>query len=450
MNHKLRIGVLLAFLFPLVLFGQDLLSTLGNMHSVVKGETWESVANSYGVSVLELQAANPDVKKKKLKKGTLLIIPAIPVKNGDKQQEPDGSIHATDGPGMTLVRTAIPNLKVGVLLPFSDKKMVEFYRGFLMAADSIKKTGVSLDIHAWDCGASVSQLEQLMPQLNGLDVVVGPASATQIPTVAEVCKEQGIRLVLPFWSGQSLFDYPRVYNATAPNTLFYDAAVKKLMSYYGDNNFVIVHSGNPDNHGQILSDALTRQLAQRTGKPRILEIEGSDFDYESAFNQYRNNMIVLDNSNISSLNNLLAHLKSFQQKHPVYRLSLIGYTEWQDEVSNLQNDFFALDTYIATPYYYNVLDDRTEEFERSYTKNFRSSIAQNNPRYAALGFDLGYYFLGGISSMGDTFEQMLGNIQQNPYQNSYHFERSGAGISFSNCFVQFIHFTPEKTIELIR
>jgi hypothetical protein len=226
--------------------------------------------------------------------------------------------------------------------------------------------------------------------------------------------------------------------------------VKKLMSYYGDNNFVIVHSGNPDNHGQILSDALTRQLAQRTGKPRILEIEGSDFDYESAFNQYRNNMIVLDNSNISSLNNLLAHLKSFQQKHPVYRLSLIGYTEWQDEVSNLQNDFFALDTYIATPYYYNVLDDRTEEFERSYTKNFRSSIAQNNPRYAALGFDLGYYFLGGISSMGDTFEQMLGNIQQNPYQNSYHFERSGAGISFSNCFVQFIHFTPEKTIELIR
>lgn len=449
MNHKLKTGILLAFLFPLVLSGQNILSTLDNMHSVVKGETWESVANSHGVSVPDLQAANPDVKKKKLKKGTLLIIPASP--NTSKGERPDSSsIHATDGPGMTLIRTGIPNMKVGVLLPFNDKKMVEFYRGFLMAADSVRKGGVNLDIHAWDCGASVSQLEELLPQFSGLDVLIGPASATQIPTVAEACKEQGIRLVLPFRNGQSLFDYPMVYNATAPNTLFYDAAVKKLLSYYKDNNFVIVHSGNPDNHGKILSEALTQQLAKRTGTPRILEIEGDDFAYESAFNQYRNNMIVLDNTNASSLNILIGKLKGFLQKHPVYRLSLIGYTEWQDETTNLLNDFFALDTYFASPYYYNVLDERVKQFEHSYTKNFRSSIAQSNPRYAAFGFDLGCYFLSGISNLGDAFEQMLGNIPQNPYQNFFSFERNGSGLSFSNSFVQFIHFTPENKIEIIR
>ena len=74
MNHKLKTGILLAFLFPLVLSGQNILSTLDNMHSVVKGETWESVANSHGVSVSDLQAANPDVKKKKLKKNSLRLI----------------------------------------------------------------------------------------------------------------------------------------------------------------------------------------------------------------------------------------------------------------------------------------------------------------------------------------------------------------------------------------
>ena len=54
---------------------RNILSTLEDMHSVVKGETWESVAANYGVSMAELQAANPDVKDAKLKKGTLLIIP---------------------------------------------------------------------------------------------------------------------------------------------------------------------------------------------------------------------------------------------------------------------------------------------------------------------------------------------------------------------------------------
>ena len=69
-----RILILLYCLWPMLLFGQGILSTLEGMHSVVKGETWESVAANYGVSIMELQAANPDVKRQKLKKGTLLII----------------------------------------------------------------------------------------------------------------------------------------------------------------------------------------------------------------------------------------------------------------------------------------------------------------------------------------------------------------------------------------
>ena len=56
-----RILTLLYCLWPMLLFGQGILSTLEDMHSVVKGETWESIAASHGISVLDLQAANPDV-----------------------------------------------------------------------------------------------------------------------------------------------------------------------------------------------------------------------------------------------------------------------------------------------------------------------------------------------------------------------------------------------------
>lgn len=453
MNYKLRIGILLLCLCPLILCGQNTLSTLGNMHSIRKGETWESIAASHGVTVLELQAANPDVRGKKLKKGSLLIIPKKPSNPSEEAEESEKDKALSSGgseEGTSSIRTSIPDLKVGVLLPFSDDKMVEFYRGLLMAADSVRKSGVNLDIHAWDCGTTVAQIESLLPGLSGIDVIIGPASATQIPAVAEMCREQGTRLILPFWNGQSLQDYPLVYNATAPHPVVYSAAVKKLRSYYATGNYVIVRSGTPDNRGKFLTETLTKILAQHTGAPKVLELESDDFAYESAFNQFRNNMIFLDDSSIRSLNILLTHLKDFRQKHPQYHLSLIGYSEWQDEKQRLLSDFFTFDTYIISPYYYNVLEEKTKRFQHAYEKFFRIPIAQNNPCSAAFGFDLGLYFLGGISSLGDTFEQKQGSLHQEPYQNWFQFERNASGMSFSNSFVQFIRFTPENKIEVIR
>lgn len=449
MNYKISIVFLLSCLCSLLTFGQNTLSTLSDFYSVSKDETWESVAAGHGMSVSELKAANPDVSSKKLKKGMLLIIPASA--KTQKEEAPDPSpAGEMEGSQLPPTRTSISDLKVGVLLPFAEGKMVEFYRGLLMAADSVRHSGVNLDIHAWDCGTTVAQIDSLLSGLSGMDVIIGPSSATQIPAVAEVCREQGTRLVLPFWSGQSLLDYPLVYNATAPNPVVYNAAVKKLKRYYATDSYIIVHSGTPDNKGKIFTEALTQSLEQDAGAPRVLELEGDDFAYESAFNQFRNNRILIDDSNVRSLNILLAHLKDFRQKHPQYRISLIGYSEWQDETQRLLGDFYSFDTYIVSPYYYNVLDSRIKRFQSAYEKSFRTTIAQNNPRSAAYGFDLGLYFLGGISSLGDTFEQNQGNIRQEPFQNWFQFERNASGMSFSNSFVQFIHFTQENKIEVIR
>jgi LysM repeat protein len=54
----------------MIMYGQNTLSALEGMHSVGKGETWENIAASKGVSIAELQTANPDINPdKKLKKG---------------------------------------------------------------------------------------------------------------------------------------------------------------------------------------------------------------------------------------------------------------------------------------------------------------------------------------------------------------------------------------------
>ncbi|MBO4549939.1 MAG: hypothetical protein J5733_04345, partial [Bacteroidaceae bacterium] len=229
------------------------------------------------------------------------------------------------------------------------------------------------------------------------------------------------------------------------------------LSIYSPGGFVDgvslenILSTAPKSRNTLLADIAKRiGLAERTGTPKMLNLEGDDFAYESAFNQFRDNVILIDNSSIASLKSLLTHLKAFRQKHLQYSLSLLGYAEWQAETTNLLDDLFAFDTYIISPYFYNELDARSKAFKRSYERNFRARIGQNAPRYAELGFDLGYYFMSGVSKLGDTFEQMQGSLTQEPYQNWFHFERSASGMSFSNSYVQFIHFTPENRIELIR
>jgi len=446
MKDIFRIGLLLLCLCPLQLFGQGTLSALGSMYSTSKGDTWESIAASHGLSVSELMAANPDLIGKKLKKGTFMMIP-VPSTPPNVVPVVPSTSEETE---RTLIRTTISDLKVGVLLPFNNTKMVEFYRGLLMAADSVRQGGTNIDIYAWDCGVTEAQIKQLLPKLTEMDVVFGPASANQVQPVAELCRELGIRLVLPFNNGVSLQEYPLVYNAVAANSDVYEVATKNLMSQCAEKNYVFVHSSTADNNGRMLCEMLSKKLGRQNVTPRVVSLEGDDFAYEMAFNQVRNNVILLDDSGIRSLNILLANLKVFQQKHPDYHLSLVGYPEWQDETQRLLDDFFLFDTYIISPYYYNVLDTRTRHFQRSYEIAFRTLIAPTSPRYAALGFDIGFYFMKGISSLGDTFEQMQGSLQQEPYQSRFRFERDASGMSFSNKFVQFIHFSPEQRIELIR
>lgn len=430
----------------MLFFGQSTLATLEDMHAVGKGETWESIAAEKGISVEELQGANPDVKaNKKLRKGTLLIVPAKIV----PQAEATEVVEVAETPAPTI-RTNIPSLKVGVLLPFSDTKMVAFYRGLLMAADSVRQSGTNIDIHAWNCGNTTTNIESILPSLKGMDVVFGPTSSTQTAIVAEHCQKQGTRLVIPFWSGQTLSQYPLVYNATAPNSVLYEAAAKKIKNCFADKNFVIVQCESSDSQSKALCDALSKELKGQKGVLKTLPIEGSETAYLAALDSLKGNVILMDNSSMRMLSIMTARIKDFCQKHPSFSLSLIGHPEWLNETDRYLEDFFTANTYVVSPHYFNVLDKKTMHFQRTYEKNFRVYMTISNPRYAALGFDLGYYFLNGLSRMGDNFEHTQSNLQQEPYQNRFQFVRDASGLSFTNAFVQLVHYSPERKIELIR
>ena len=68
-------------------------------------------------------------------------------------------------------------------MPFQeDKRMVEYYEGFLMAVDSLKRTGTSIDLYVYDCGKDVSTLNSILAknEMKSMNVIFGPMHQQQI------------------------------------------------------------------------------------------------------------------------------------------------------------------------------------------------------------------------------------------------------------------------------
>ena len=72
------------------------------------------------------------------------------------------------------------------------------------------------------------------------------------------------------------------------------------------------------------------------------------------------------------------------------------------------------------------------------------------PRFGMLGFDTAIYFLKGISTYGEAFDQHLSQIVTTTYQHRFDFQRISNWSGFINREIEFIHYSPSHSIELIR
>ena len=108
-------------------------------------------------------------------------------------------------------------------MPFQeDKRMVEYYEGFLMAVDSLKRTGTSIDLYVYDCGKDVSTLNSILAknEMKSMNVIFGPMHQQQIKPLSTFAKKNDIRLVIPFSSkGEEVFNNPAIYQIKYTNTL---------------------------------------------------------------------------------------------------------------------------------------------------------------------------------------------------------------------------------------
>ena len=360
----------------------------------------------------------------------------------------------------SLTLWAQATVKVGVLLPLKEQSargmtFIEFYRGLLMAVDQVKQEGTNIDLYAFDCGTSETSMRQTLanPQLASVNVIFGPADAVQVASLSEYCKQHRIRMVLPFNTPCSqVHTNPWIYQVGVAQELLYPGISTLVMKDLQNSNFVFYHSGEKDERGESFSNHLMQVLRLSNMQTTTLAAGGDEYAYDRAFNQFRQNVVISDNRSLSSLNKMLAGIKDYQARYPQYKIVLFGYPEWLTYAQTMIRDYYQFDTRIFSAYYRNPLSGRVVKFEQRYRDNFGSQSRLSYPRAESLGYDLGYYFMHGLATLGpDRFETMQGTLEQQPLQHTFRFERLGTeNGGFANINVQLVHYTTNNTIQIVR
>lgn len=421
------------------------------MHRVKRRETLFSIARDYKITTEELIQANPEMKDPdfKLKRGSLVCIPYPASQTAQKTPTNQELFPQQAGP------EKMRQITMGVLLPLKQnnsegEKMVEFYQGLLLAVEDLKNQGTSVTVYTYDCGKSIAEMQSVLsrPGLADADIIFGPLSAQQIPTLGYFCKQKKIKLVVPFTSQcDEVYKNPYLYVSNVPKTTLYEEAYKLIQDQFSSCHFVLWNSGEQQKDDLAFVQGLKKMLNAR-GIP-FKEVSAGGQSLQNGLVSGRKNIIVPNSASLQALNRLSAELNTAKTARPECRFSLLGHPEWQTYTTSQQENFFRFDTYIYTSFYKNMNQALCAPFENRFKQDFHTGLQNTYPSFGMLGYDLGRFFLKGMAEHGSAFNDKISTLKTTPLQNDFYFKRASNWSGFINNKAELIHYTPQKKIDVI-
>jgi hypothetical protein len=329
---------------------------------------------------------------------------------------------------------------------------VEYYEGFLMAVDSLKKKGVSIDLYTYDSGKTLASVNQILnkPEMKSMDVIFGPAHADQVKPMAEFAEKNNIRLVVPFTSkGEDVFNNPSVYQINTPQSYLYSEVYEHYLRKFPNAHVVFVdaetgHTDKADFIQGLKEELKNNQISFKELKGENINPDGMKLVVDSL----RENVIIPTSGRNVALIKILPQMIVTSREHPNYNMKLFGYPEWQTYTDDHLASFFELDTYFYSSFYTNNLFPEAIQFTNAYRKWYSKDMANTFPKYGMLGFDTAFFFLQGLHKYGSNFEENMNQMMITPIQTGFKFERVNNWGGFINRKVFFVNFT--KNYELIK
>ena len=433
------------------------------MHKVKRKETVYSISRKYGISEEELIAANPELKgQSKIKRGTFLCIPYT--RQDVKQVATQQPTHIPSdqelfhknlkkAERLSTIRAAVilPLLPEGGVQKSESARMIEYYEGFLMAIDSLKKTGTSIDLYTYNSGPENASLSSILgkAEMKDMDIIFGPLYQQHIKQLSQFARDNNIRLVIPFTSkNNTVFRNPSVYQINTPQSYLYSEVYDHFTRQFPNAHVIFIEAKQGSREKADFIKGLKDELRNRSFSTTSLPDTVTITSLRNVVKPGQKNVFIPTSGSNTALIKLLPQLTLLVREMPEMPVHLFGYPEWQTYTKDHLDAFFELDTYFYSSFYTNNLLPAAVHFTRSYRQWYGKDMDERYPKFGMLGFDTGYFFLKGLHQYGSDFEKRMDDLHLIPIQTGFKFRRVNNWGGFINRKVFFVHFT--KNYELIK
>jgi len=296
-------------------------------------------------------------------------------------------------------------------LPF-----LEAYEGILIAVDSLRALGLNVELDVYDIVGDTTELNRLIwsGKLNDVDLIIGPVFSTNLNRMAAYAAERDIPIVspVPLRDQNIVENRPTLYRVFPSAGISQDIVVRELRSHQG-SNVVFVYAdtlmNDPKTTGfwnrirmamvtDSLSDTTLITAHYFTGAIMKRDTYSGVASFEGLLKPDRENIIILAFTQTPVVSSAFSTLHTLSRK---YDIKVIGYPEIGGQETIEIKYYYDLELFIPAESYIDFSTPAASSFTTAFRKKFKTEPMAGS--FAWRGFDIAYYFIGGIASYGREF-----------------------------------------------
>ena len=431
-------------------------------YTIQKKETMYRICRKFDISSVELLRLNPELKNG-VKAGMVIKIPVASeeVITQNIRQPEEREVNALLSTPKDIKK--VNRIQVALLLPFmtnettqssATSRFVEYYEGLLLAVDSLRNMGTSIELSVYDTGNGTKKVKEILKEdaLSNANLIIGAVQNDQIGLIADFAQKHKIKYVIPFTSkNDDVLSNANVYQVNTPHSYLYSKAAQAGCDLFSDYNIILVNIKDKEEKPEFIK-AFKTEMQQRDIPFKEVTYKGDTFatDIEAAMVRDKRNVVLPTSASLDAVNKIKAPLRMLselkeEEKEP-YMVNLFGYPEWQTYTRECLEDFYALNTYIYSNFYADNLSPEVHSFYSDYKNWYSKNLINTFPKYGILGFDTGMYFLGAINKYGSNFENNLDKIHYKSIQTGFDFHRVNNWGGFINTNLFIVHYKNDYTV----
>jgi len=454
-------------------------------HKVKPSETLFSLAQHYRVKMENIERLNPEIingvlilgQTLKIPKGNYSAVETLVIDHSNKDEikyydyDPLYFEEAGTIPCNQFNYNRFIKFKIALMLPLfinennstmlasgkyykDTEKFYELYQGLLVAIESLKKSGVSIELYVYDTQGKLAKVQEILSksELENMDLIIGPVYSKNFKLSSNFAQQHKINIVSPV--PQSSSDLVRTNPFIFMTNPTMGAKVANLSKYLAnsyDRSIIVIHNGTNIEKKtiELFKDRLVKSFASYEN---INEIVFKQVNYKmsginsviDALSVGLDNIVLIPSTNEAFITDIVTRLNFNKNR---YKITIYGMKSWES-FRNIQIEYLAnLNCHYGTTSYIDYNNKSVKNFIYKYRNTFNSEPGL----YSYLGYDISYYFLNVMKKYGKHFQFCLPadpSLKKNGLMYSFNFQRVSPMSGFENNWLSIIKI--DKNYKLIK